>query len=500
MELERIHDAKNMMRTRENNVLPPPMETKNTSSLMPSNILHWTVQCQRYEHSKTVCRGHPTCTRCAEVGHDSADCKAKEPCVNCKGDHSSFSQNCPTRILEKEITAVKIKNSCRVSPEDKGCRAYPLGPHPHAVGRYPRCTPGKPRAWFLPDDRHNASLVGLRGGWRHARTKLLFTHIDTNRLCLVKRVSERPDHWDENCRLVDATCCWPSGSLERAVRNCWEQWTREGTHKRETGSGATRKTTRRDDRRIVRQALVDPTVTRSTIPADVGIAIVPQTISRHLAETNLKSGKVKIFPLSPLAAPSTEAILPLVLKGFSSSWADRVESSGLEKTIFSSSTEEQQNVPDSARFFIMRTAETWSKVSSFLIEKAISGSIGAVKTIRKMRSGDVFIEMPSSQQASVLTKLRRLTTIDVTVVAHRSLNYSRGVISAADLLHVSTEEILENLQDQKVCGVKRIMIRRDGHVLDTKHLILIFASPDLPQSIKAAYLHCPVRPYIPNPL
>ncbi|GFU69072.1 HTH_Tnp_Tc3_2 domain-containing protein [Trichonephila clavipes] len=41
--------------------------------------------------------------------------------------------------------------------------------------------------------------------------------------------------------------------------------------------------------RIVRQALVDPTVTRSTIRADVGVAIVPQTISRYLAEANLKS-------------------------------------------------------------------------------------------------------------------------------------------------------------------------------------------------------------------
>ncbi|GFY31907.1 hypothetical protein TNCV_2620441 [Trichonephila clavipes] len=134
----------------------------------------------------------------------------------------------------------------------------------------------------------------------------------------------------------------------------------------------------------------------------------------------------------------------------------------------SSSIEEQQIVPDSARYFIMRTTETFSKVSPFLIEKAISGSIGAVKTIRKMRSGDLFIEVSSSQQASALTKLRHLATIDVTVVAHRSLNYSRGVITAADLLHVSTEEILENLQDQK--------------------------------SVKAAYLNCPVRPYIPNPL
>ncbi|GFU28648.1 transposable element Tc1 transposase [Trichonephila clavipes] len=50
-----------------------------------------------------------------------------------------------------------------------------------------------------------------------------------------------------------------------------------------------KKTTRREDRRNVRKALVDPTVTRSTIRTDVGVAIVPQTISRHLAEANLKS-------------------------------------------------------------------------------------------------------------------------------------------------------------------------------------------------------------------
>ncbi|GFV41551.1 HTH_Tnp_Tc3_2 domain-containing protein [Trichonephila clavipes] len=83
-----------------------------------------------------------------------------------------------------------------------------------------------------------------------------------------------------------------AGQMDRsdcAVRNCWEQWTREGTHARKTGSGATRKTTRREDRRIMLQALVDPTVTRSMVRADVGVAIVPQTISRHLAEANLKS-------------------------------------------------------------------------------------------------------------------------------------------------------------------------------------------------------------------
>ncbi|GFS94999.1 transposable element Tcb1 transposase [Trichonephila clavipes] len=38
---------------------------------------------------------------------------------------------------------------------------------------------------------------------------------------------------------------------ECAVKNCWEQRTRARTHVRKTGSGATRNTTRREDRRIV---------------------------------------------------------------------------------------------------------------------------------------------------------------------------------------------------------------------------------------------------------
>ncbi|GFU67868.1 transposable element Tcb2 transposase [Trichonephila clavipes] len=37
------------------------------------------------------------------------------------------------------------------------------------------------------------------------------------------------------------------------------------------------------------QTLVDPTVTRSTKRADVGVETFPQNISRHLAEANLKS-------------------------------------------------------------------------------------------------------------------------------------------------------------------------------------------------------------------
>ncbi|GFU34352.1 uncharacterized protein TNCV_1991421 [Trichonephila clavipes] len=91
-----------------------------------------------------------------------------------------------------------------------------------------------------------------------------------------------------------------AGQVDRsecAVRNFWEQWTPQGTHARKTGSGATRKTTRREDRRIGRQALVDPTVTRSMIRADVGVAIVSQAIPDILQKQILNPSAVSVHSL-----------------------------------------------------------------------------------------------------------------------------------------------------------------------------------------------------------
>ncbi|GFW78932.1 RNase H domain-containing protein [Trichonephila clavipes] len=95
---------------------------------------------------------------------------------------------------------------------------------------------------------------------------------------------------------------------------------------------------------------------------------------------------------------------------------------------------------------------------------------------------------------------------------HRITFFHKSVLTLSDLA-------------QNVCDVRRITIRRDGQVLNTKHLILTFSTPDLPQTVKVfgaawpklalaplkltinqpqtvkmAYIRCPVRPYIPNPL
>ncbi|GBM87826.1 hypothetical protein AVEN_38494-1 [Araneus ventricosus] len=97
-------------------------------------------------------------------------------------------------------------------------------------------------------------------------------------------------------------------------------------------------------------------------------------------------------------------------------------------------------------------------------------------------------------------KIKAFSDISVTVSAHESLNSSKRVISCGELLNDPLESILKDMQSQGVSHVRRISIRRDGQLLDTKHLILTFSSAKLPYYIKAGYMRLYVRSYIPNPL
>ncbi|GBL94606.1 hypothetical protein AVEN_235680-1 [Araneus ventricosus] len=68
----------------------------------------------------------------------------------------------------------------------------------------------------------------------------------------------------------------------------------------------------------------------------------------------------------------------------------------------------------------------------------------------------------------------------ITVKPHATLNSSKGVISCGELLNESEEKITEELKSQGVIHVRRITIRKDGQLLNTKHLILTFDSNKLP--------------------
>ena len=154
------------------------------------------------------------------------------------------------------------------------------------------------------------------------------------------------------------------------------------------------------------------------------------------------------------------------------SWADRVEdfSSNLQsKNIFSG---------DGIRIFVIKRKGDFSRISPFLIQKAIQSVVGEANSIKKLRTGELLIEVQTNTQAKNMKKCTNLANIPVIISSHRTLNNFCGVISESDLQYVS--ELLDNLKEQKVTHVKRISIFKNDEKIPTKHVILTFASTKLP--------------------
>ncbi|GFW51841.1 uncharacterized protein TNCV_1187731 [Trichonephila clavipes] len=154
-----------------------------------------------------------------------------------------------------------------------------------------------------------------------------------------------------------------------------------------------------------------------------------------------------------------------------------------------------------SRFLILSLTNTdMSKKSPFAIHKALIGIGGKPKSVKRLRSGDLLIETSSALQTKSFLLAKSFLDSPITISPHKTLNSCRGVISESDLLTTPDAEILDGFSDQDVIQVRRITIKKYNSVIPTKHLILTFNRPKLPTTMKAGYLNCKIRPYIPNPL
>ncbi|CAN8028736.1 unnamed protein product [Ixodes persulcatus] len=140
-----------------------------------------------------------------------------------------------------------------------------------------------------------------------------------------------------------------------------------------------------------------------------------------------------------------------------------------------------------------------AKLSLFLVSKALESIVGKNFSAKKMTSGDSLVEIKTSEQSTALLSLNSVSDYKVTVTPHRTLNTVKGVISEDDLLESTEDELIDGLSDQGVVAAKRISFHGEGQYINTKHVILTFELSKVPESIKAGYLNCRVRPYVPNP-
>ncbi|GFX50880.1 transposable element Tcb2 transposase [Trichonephila clavipes] len=110
------------------------------------------------------------------------------------------------------------------------------------------------------------------------------------------------------------------GRSECVVRRCSDQWIREMSFTRRSGSGCPRQTSRREDRRIVRNTRVQPTASSAAIQAHVapslGALVSSRTIRRRLDEGHLGSR----CPLHALSLTPTHRRLRLEWCGARGTW------------------------------------------------------------------------------------------------------------------------------------------------------------------------------------
>ena len=141
-----------------------------------------------------------------------------------------------------------------------------------------------------------------------------------------------------------------------------------------------------------------------------------------------------------------------------------------------------------------------ARTSVFVISKAIQGSAGDVKSIKKTRAGTLLVEVDKRSHSTGLLNMTTLAGIPVRVSPHRSLNSSKGVIRSWDLVGTTEEEITDELSEIGVNDVKQMKFRKMGKVVETNTFVLTFDQPTPPKAVKCGYLNIKVEDYIPNPM
>ena len=141
-----------------------------------------------------------------------------------------------------------------------------------------------------------------------------------------------------------------------------------------------------------------------------------------------------------------------------------------------------------------------SKLSPFAVDKAIKCAVGTVTSVRRLRKGDLLLEVTSAA-SRCLNKLDNLAGCPVTASPHRTLNSFKGVIRCRPLVDCDKEETLNELQSQGVTDIYNILTKDDsGGRRNTNTFIITFKASSVPKHIKIGYLRVLVELYIPNPL
>lgn len=144
--------------------------------------------------------------------------------------------------------------------------------------------------------------------------------------------------------------------------------------------------------------------------------------------------------------------------------------------------------------------KTMMDVSPFLVSKVIENIAGKVNQVKMLKDQSLLIEAKDLKQANTIIQIISLNeNTKVKVTEDSKFNSSKGVIYAPQLLCVSDEQLLIDLEDQFITEIKRLETTKDGRKKANGIFFVTFSVPEAPKNVKAAYLSLEVRPFVPKP-
>ena len=135
----------------------------------------------------------------------------------------------------------------------------------------------------------------------------------------------------------------------------------------------------------------------------------------------------------------------------------------------------------------------------FDVQRDIISCCGRKPKIYSQGNGRLMVEAASREESTKLLALSSLGGKEAICMPDPSLNQSKGIIYAPQLMPYSEEKLEHEFLSQGVVQVKRLMRKISGILTPQPTLILTFSSRKLPDIIEAAWFNYRVKEYIPRP-
>ena len=156
---------------------------------------------------------------------------------------------------------------------------------------------------------------------------------------------------------------------------------------------------------------------------------------------------------------------------------------------------------DFPKFIIIESLQDvkLDQLSHFLIKKIIS-SRSNPKTVKKLQTENLLVEVESKKHAENQLKMEKFHNLKCCAYPHAKSNTSNGIVRSKELSLATLEEIETTFKKQGIKEYRRVTIRQNDQTIQTHTYILTFEKPPIAKEIRIGYTIEKVEQYIQAPL